>query len=350
MTTPPLPLPEADQPETDQSLSVGAVSGPVSTSTEQGRFVIPPTPGEIIVSGLTGNTYTMEGPIGEGSFGVVYGCVDDWNNKLAAKILKPINTYDQVKASAYAEMVRLIELRHPQITHFYDAFEYRDTFYIITERCISSVAQFLSSDWFNGPLWTLAIARSLLQAVQFLHNNQYAHQDIHAGNVFALFARNELNPGDRSATQFRLGDLGVAKVFSEINAKNTRANWMLPPEVLNQSEFGAPDRRVDIYHTGLLLLQVEHSKEIQFTKEELLAGKPREMALQLRAPFNFALEKALRRHVSKRTETARELWQDLNSSLSTSNVISSEVASGESELPFPLLGQGAPSAESESNT
>jgi hypothetical protein len=37
------------------------------------------------------------------------------------------------------------------------------------------------------------------------------------------------------------------------------------------------------------------------------------MALELRPPFSFALEKALRRHVSKRTETARELWRDLNS-------------------------------------
>jgi hypothetical protein len=88
---------------------------------------------------------------------------------------------------------------------------------------------------------------------------------------------------------------------------------MLPPEVLNQSEFGAPDQRVDIYHCGLLLLQLEHSKELQFTRDEILEGKPRQMALALRSPFNFALEKALRRHVSKRTETARELWRDLNS-------------------------------------
>ena len=149
--------------------------------------------------------------------------------------------------------------------------------------------------------------------MQFLHLNRYAHQDIHAANVFGLRARNELNPNDTSATQFRLGDLGVAKLFSEIRPENTRAQWMLPPEVLNQSEFGAPNHRVDIYHCGLLLLQLEHSKEPRFTKEEILEGKPREMALTLRSPFNFALEKALRRHVSMRTETARELWRDLNS-------------------------------------
>jgi hypothetical protein len=37
------------------------------------------------------------------------------------------------------------------------------------------------------------------------------------------------------------------------------------------------------------------------------------MAQELPAPYNFALEKALRRHVMFRTETAMELWRDLNS-------------------------------------
>lgn len=272
-----------------------------------------PTPGEVITSGLTGCTYTIGEPIGQGSFGIVYACVDDWNNLLAAKVLKPTKPPQEMQAAALAEMNKLVQLRHPQITYFYDAFEFRETCYIITERCEVSVAELLAEQWFEGPVWTPAIARSLLQAVQFLHLNRYAHQDIHAANVFGLRARNELNPNDTSATQFRLGDLGVAKLFSEIRPENTRAQWMLPPEVLNQSEFGAPNHRVDIYHCGLLLLQLEHSKELRFTKEEILEGKPREMALTLRSPFNFALEKALRRHVSMRTETARELWRDLNS-------------------------------------
>jgi serine/threonine protein kinase len=272
-----------------------------------------PTPGETIVSGMTGCTYHIGDPIGQGTFGIVYACMDDWNNQLAAKVLKPTKPPQEIQAAALAEMNKLVQLRHPQITYFFDAFEYRDVCYIITERCAMSVAELLAQDWFRGPFWTLAIGRSLLQAVQFLHLNGYAHQDIHAANVFALSARNELNPNDTGATQFRLGDLGVAKLFSEIRPENTRAQWMLPPEVLNQTEFGLPDHRVDIYHCGLLLLQLEHSKELRFTKEDILGGKPRQIALELRAPFNFALEKALRRHVSMRTETARELWRDLNS-------------------------------------
>jgi hypothetical protein len=44
-----------------------------------------PTPGETIVSGMTGCTYHIGDPIGQGTFGIVYACMDDWNNQLAAR-------------------------------------------------------------------------------------------------------------------------------------------------------------------------------------------------------------------------------------------------------------------------
>jgi serine/threonine protein kinase len=131
--------------------------------------------------------------------------------------------------------------------------------------------------------------------------------------VFAAFARDEINDGQPGALQFRLGDLGVAKLFSEIDATNTRAQWMLPPEVLDTNEFGPMDKRIDIYHCGLLFLHLLHGSEVRFTIEEILEGKPRQLALQLPAPYNFALEKSLRRHVAARTASAMELWRDLNS-------------------------------------
>jgi hypothetical protein len=70
---------------------------------------------------------------------------------------------------------------------------------------------------------------------------------------------------------------------------------------------------MDIYHCGLLFLHILHGSELRFTAEEIREGKPQELALQLPAPFNFALEKALRRHVAYRTASAMELWRDLNS-------------------------------------
>ena len=88
---------------------------------------------------------------------------------------------------------------------------------------------------------------------------------------------------------------------------------MLPPEVLDPAGFGLIDHRTDIYHCGLLFLSVACGRELQFTTQEIMEGRPREMALDLPLPYNFALEKALRRHVMYRTDSAMELWRDLNS-------------------------------------
>lgn len=261
----------------------------------------------------TNNTYTIGKKIGEGNFGIVYECTDVWNNTLAVKVLKPKGTYEKVKASAEAEFIKLFQLRHPYITFVYDAFEFRDTFYIITERCHGSISEIFEIPDFNGMLWIMPLARHLLQAINYLHLNNYVHQDIHEGNVFAAFVKDDMVTTKDAVIQFKLGDLGVSKLINEIDLENTRAQWMLPPEVLNPKEFGPIDSRIDIYHVGLLLLQIAHSRKIQFTQDEILSGKPRDLALQLATPFNFALEKTLRRHVEYRTANSMEIWRDLNS-------------------------------------
>jgi serine/threonine protein kinase len=299
--------PSPSVPEQKGDLTLSSPSGPPVD------WVTPPTPGEVITSEMTGNTYTMGDKIGEGHFGLVYGCVDGWNNSLAAKVMKPLGPYEKVKESTVAELSKLSLLRHPYVTYVYDAFEYRETFYIITERCHSTVSELFEIPSFSGLIWIKPIARCLLQAVHFLHTNGYVHQDIHAGNVLTAFAKDEMGPNEGGAIQFKLGDLGVAKLFSEIDVTNTRALWMLPPEVFEPNEFGPIDHRIDIYHCGLLFLFLVNGREIYFTRDAIITGKPRALALQLAPPLNFALEKALRRHVQFRTASAMELWRDLNS-------------------------------------
>jgi serine/threonine-protein kinase len=300
-----------DQPPTSAlDLSVDQAAEPAVGSSSV--LIIPPQPGEVITSEATGNTYTMGEKIGEGNFGLVYGCMDVWNNSLAAKVMKPMAPYEKLKESTVAELQKLIHLRHPHITYVYDAFEYRETFYIITERCSGPVYDLFKLENFDGFSWIKAIARCLLQAVHFLHTNGFVHQDIHGGNVLTTFIQDEMVPSD-SAIQFKLGDLGVAKFFTDIDARNTRAQWMLPPEVLSPNDYGPIDYRIDIYHCGLLFLQIAYGSEVRFTQDEILHGKPRDLAVSLPAPYCFALEKALRRHVSARTADAMEFWRDLSS-------------------------------------
>lgn len=282
------------------------------------KTFVPPFQGEVITSMATGNSYEIGNRIGEGNFGIVYHCVDVWRNDLAAKVLKPKGTYEKVRESAEAEFLKLLTLRHPNITYVFDAFEFRDTFYIITEHCALSLAQLFELDQFNGLVWLMPVARCLLQAAHYLHLNQYAHQDIHLGNALTAFVKDEMNPAEPGAIQFKLGDLGVSKLFSELDAMNTLNDSIRPPEAIDPREFGPLDHRIDIYQIGLVLLQFAYSRTLQFSRQEVEDGRPREMALSLPSPFSFALEKALRRHVMYRTANAMELWRDLNSPLDAS--------------------------------
>ena len=274
-----------------------------------------PTFGEVITSRRTGNTYTIGEMIGEGGFGVVYSCTDSWANKLAVKVLKAQDmSYDETKCKAEAEFEKLVALRHPCITYVYDAFECRDTFYIVTELCLGPVHDLLTFHDHNSDRWLMPIARNLLQAVHFIHLNKMVHQDIHSGNVFTAVVVDEMTDTG-NVYQFKLADLGIAKLLQDVNAKNTRADWMLPPEVMYPGKFGRIDHRADLYHVGLLLLQFACRKPLTFTAEEVLEDKPRGMAESLPHPLNIALSRALRMHSEERTPSAMEFWHDLNSSL-----------------------------------
>lgn len=271
----------------------------------------PPTEGELITSSSTGNTYRIGAVIGEGSFGIVYACKDLWENELAVKVLKPRGTYDQVRDSAIAELGKLRTLRHPNVTYVHDGFEFRHTFYIVFERCWKPINEFIQRRDFRGDLWLRAMARQLLQAVHFLHCNDYVHQDIHGGNVFVATMRDDMAPSEMIFS-FMLGDLGITKMVTDIDAENTvLAEWMRAPESLNSAEFGPMDHRMDIYHCGLLFLQVLLGQPLTFTREEVLQGAPRDLALKIGGPFSVALEKSLRRHVYYRTASALEFWHDL---------------------------------------
>src|SRR6266540_6056812 len=113
---------------------------PPPASTRQITY---PREGEVV--SFQNRLYRLGEPIGQGGFGIVYACTDDWGNSLAAKVLLPQGRpYEVVEQDWQRELRNLVTLRHPNITHVYDAFEWRDTFYIITERCDQTLKQLIS--------------------------------------------------------------------------------------------------------------------------------------------------------------------------------------------------------------
>lgn len=271
-----------------------------------------PQNGDVIRSFLTQKHYSLGKELGAGNFGTVYECTDDWDNELVAKVLKPKGTYDEVKERWLDEARKLTRLRHPNITYIYDLFEYQTTFYIVMERASFPVEALLAdpSTHGNGEAWILPIAQSVLQAVHFLHHEGFAHKDLHPGNIFAFKHKDLVGAG--SAWTFKVGDLGITRLASDIDPLNTvLAQWMLPPEAIDPQAFGRVGPQTDIYHLGLLFLRLLRGKDRQFSRKEILSAAPRLEAESINSRFSPAIAKALRRTVEHRTQTALELWNDI---------------------------------------
>ncbi|MBK9610664.1 MAG: protein kinase [Dehalococcoidia bacterium] len=219
-------------------------------SEAEEKSVIMPGLGEVITSLSSRNTFTVGTEIGEGAFGKVFNCRDSWDNSLAMKVFKPTGgSYEEVRAAAVSELGRLLTLRHPNITYVFDAFEYRSTFHIVTELCDFSLTQLFELENFDPTIWLMPIARCLLQAVDYLHRNGFAHQDIHPSNIFGAFPRDELGvdmAGSSRPIVFKLGDLGLSAAFGDMAPHSKRALWILPPECIDQASDGPIDHRQDL--------------------------------------------------------------------------------------------------------
>jgi len=226
------------------------------------------------------------------------------------KVLKPLQPIQHLRECGLAEVQKAFFLRHTNITYVYDFFEYRETMHIVYERCGSPLDSLFGLQNFSGVIWMPAIARCVLRALGFMHSSGFVHQDLHLRNVLIAWAKDEMVPDQPGSISFKVADLGLAKLAHEMDAQNTvPADWIRAPEAFNVNEFGPMDHRMDLYHAGLLFLQVMLGKEVRFTKDEVLDGQPRKIAEQLPPPFGPAIAMALRRHAAQRHSSALQFWQ-----------------------------------------
>ncbi len=264
-----------------------------------------------------GNVYTIGRKIGEGNFSIVYSAFDKWDNDLALKILKPANQlFDAVRVAFEKEKESLLMFRHPAVTHIYNAFICENLFYLVTERCAYTIGDLLNQPGFSGIGWIKPLAQSLLQAVAEIHKLGYVHRDIHLGNVFTSILRNVYLPqSQESIIRFKLGDFGISRLVKDVSPSGTMAKWLFPPEVIRPNDFHPLDIRIDIYHIGLLFLQMLCAKELKFSEEEVCTGKPQQLARDCGGYYSDILAKALAPNPIDRYKTALEFWSDIKVAL-----------------------------------
>lgn len=284
-------------------------SGPRSLETRaQTEISSMPFPREGSFLQSPRGSYAVQGVLGSGAFGAVYDCIGPFDQSYAVKMVRPANRpYAEVHAEWSKECARLLSLRHPNVVYIYDAFELDHLFYLALERCDHSLEAMLGTPLREGLI--IELARQLLAAVQFLHDNDVVHDDLHAGNV--LITHTEDRP------QVKISDFGISHELRGLTSvrPNIVHHAIMAPEILSS---GYTSRQSDLYQVGLLLYWMvtgEAAIDMRAPYEELVrvvaAGEPRMKAEALGTPLGHVLAKMLRRRESFRYAAAREVWADL---------------------------------------
>jgi serine/threonine-protein kinase len=277
------------------------MGAPTLGTTTQNRITVQyPQEGSTLSSSR--GTYQVRKVIGSGEFGAVYEAVGPFDQIYALKMVRPANRpYAEVQAEWSREVQRLVSLRHPNIVYIYDAFETSHLFYLALERCDHPLSAMLGAPMQEGLI--IELARQLLAAVQFLHDNDVVHDDLHPGNVLITHT-------DRPVV--KISDFGISHELRGMPAirPDVVHHAIMAPEILST---GYTSKQSDIYQVGLLTGAPAIPKQLPYADlvRYVAEGLPRQHAEAIGTPIGALVAKMLRRRETYRYTQAREVWADL---------------------------------------
>ncbi len=308
--TPRTPLAAVVPPPAPSRPRPGPAGPPSSgrTQTPPLGHVLPvrfPQPGTTLTSAR--GSYLVQAVIGAGEFGAVYEAIGPFDQVYAIKMMRPANRpYAEVQAEWAREVSRLLSLRHPNVVYIHDAFEDTSLFYLALERCDHALSAMLGQPLQEG--LTIELARQLLAAVQFLHDSDIVHDDLHPGNVL-------ITHEDRPIV--KLSDFGISHELRGLPAIRPSVvhHAIMAPEILAT---GYTSKQSDLYQVGLLLYWMltgqpamppgaPYAEVVRLVAE----GDPRRRAEAIGTPLGNLIAKMLRRREAYRYMSAREVWGDL---------------------------------------
>jgi serine/threonine protein kinase len=206
--------------------------------------------------------YELLDPIGRGSFGAVYSCLNVETNALGAiKVLSVDGLHDdEARHRFLREMRALRYVEHPNVIRLHDDnLDSEDKLpAFVMELAESSLTEYANDGARGRPLFTTeegtAIVRSMIAAVKALHEHKprIIHRDLNPNNILRL-------PDGR----WVLADFGLAKFLGTGRVTTTFATrtqaglgtiYYAAPE--QYQDFKRTDARVDVYALGMLLWEL----------------------------------------------------------------------------------------------
>ena len=266
--------------------------------------------GAVLASGTQIGSYRIDGPLGAGGMGIVYRATDTKLDRPAAVKVLPENLADPEARRRFQREARMVSsLNHPHIVTVYDAGEYDDRQYLITEYVDGGTLR----QWAAYPRGWQQIIELLVgvaDGIAVAHAAGILHRDIKPENI--LLAKNGYA---------KLADFGLAKllevdpladdVLAPIKPGDNStligtAAYMSP----EQAQGRALDGRSDVYAFGLVLHELLSGKRPD-REPRLGTSALAPLGADVPAPLRSIVAKALEPEPADRYQTMRELVVDL---------------------------------------
>ncbi|KAI6214668.1 hypothetical protein M3Y94_00295700 [Aphelenchoides besseyi] len=189
--------------------------------------------------------------VGSGSFGNVYYAHDRENKEtVAIKKMAFVGKDAMEKWMDIVKEVRFLRsVQHPNIVRFRSCHLKEQTCWLIMEYCIGSASDIINV--FKEQLVEDAIAEicdQTLSALAYIHDRNYIHRDVKAGNILIT-----------DAGVVKLGDLGSASLQSPANSFVGSPYW-IAPEVILAMDDGEYGIKSDIWSLGITCIELANRK------------------------------------------------------------------------------------------
>lgn len=223
-------------------------------------FLLPCWPSGVTQKRSFFDEYVKGDCIGQGSFGNVFKATkrrsakryENADDKVyAVKIIEIASLNKTLEAQVHNEIQFLKDLKHPRVVKFYDDFVDDDYYYIVTEYLeggdlYDRIYQKWEKDATSyNEKYVRDVCKVLLEAVDFLHENNVAHLDLKPDNL--LLESMEDN------ALIKIADFGLSqKVTSDNNClcgEVGTKGYQAPEVITKNSKYGT---KADMFSIGVI--------------------------------------------------------------------------------------------------
>lgn len=256
---------------------------------------------------VDGIRYSLQHLIGVGAFTRVYKATDEWGHALAVKLYPP----GSAEALWQNEVRQLRRFAGPGVVYLHRVFAHEGHTYLVLDDAGLPVSRCRHDDVAARVKTAVFIARGVLPVLARLHAAGYCHGDINPQNVLLRLDR------EQKLHAVSLVDFGLCRTQKQLDAGSAAmARWTPPPEYFRKQTLNGP--ALDIWHMGVLLLQVITGKTLDYSEADILADQPLKDAQSLQLPIGIALSAALASDPMQRPN-AVGLWRAISGAIHTTS-------------------------------